>query len=729
MLMSLLFVLLALLCSGVSGILNQVVWQRALKVFLGGSETISAMVVVLVFIGGLGTGSLWMGMKASRFKNPLRALGLVELLLCGVNLAIAIVLGLEIRESIYAVQRLAVSMGLPLRLLYAVGALLVLGAPCFLMGVTMPLSSEVCQRQLGVKRSALIPLLFFVNTGGAVIGGLAGGFYFLPHYGQWFSLQVAALGNLLAGLVLLALSSRVGVAEAGEGGVFSLREWSETPLRVEEIMAAAFGFLSLGYEMYLLRMMALIYQPLPYTFAATLCLFLLFWSLGTLAAVFVKERIPFYGVLAGVLVMVSPMVFSLHRFLPGQTPEYVYGLVYFAPCFCFGILYGHLVSRSARQWGRDVGRFFALNSFGSVLGILFFTFVGYEVSVDDGALVLAGLLVLAVAYFGVKEMGWGLRAYTKWAIGGVVVVTGGGLLIGLVRPYSDYGVFTGFRVFSGRDGVIEVKGGRDMIWDGLWHSEIVRGNSHIGANNWLLAVAPVVAHQSHGSLREALVVGLGTGITATTLTRVPGLTVEVYDINRTLERVLAAYPEGTLHVARNDRVSILWQDGRSGLALSDKKYDLITQQPLYLSQAGSSILLSREYFDLVKSRLNPFGVFCIYSNAGGNPAQGLLVRETAASVFKYTESFQGGYLILASQEPMGLSAETIGQRLQQFPALADEAKVAELRTGISLSALFDAPRLPWSGGGYLITDNHPLVEYPDVVAQLVPVAVQAPKTQ
>jgi hypothetical protein len=32
-----------------------------LKIFLGGSETISTMVVVLVFMMGLGIGATWMG--------------------------------------------------------------------------------------------------------------------------------------------------------------------------------------------------------------------------------------------------------------------------------------------------------------------------------------------------------------------------------------------------------------------------------------------------------------------------------------------------------------------------------------------------------------------------------------------------------------------------------------------------------------------------------------------
>lgn len=42
--------LTALFLSGFSGLLNQVVWQRAVKIYLGGAEAICSMLVVLAFI-------------------------------------------------------------------------------------------------------------------------------------------------------------------------------------------------------------------------------------------------------------------------------------------------------------------------------------------------------------------------------------------------------------------------------------------------------------------------------------------------------------------------------------------------------------------------------------------------------------------------------------------------------------------------------------------------------
>ena len=82
----------ALLSSGAAGLINQVIWQRALKVFLGGAETVCSTVVVLVFMVGLGAGSWWSGRRAARLKNPLTSFARIELLLGVVNLGICALL-------------------------------------------------------------------------------------------------------------------------------------------------------------------------------------------------------------------------------------------------------------------------------------------------------------------------------------------------------------------------------------------------------------------------------------------------------------------------------------------------------------------------------------------------------------------------------------------------------------------------------------------------------------
>src|SRR5262245_35062326 len=114
----------ALFLSGTAGLINQVVWQRALKVFLGGSETLSSMTVVIVFMAGLGAGSMLMGRRAARYRDPLVTFAVIEIALGVVNLLVCGILGLDLSDSVYAAERLAVGVGVPLRVVYVIAAML-----------------------------------------------------------------------------------------------------------------------------------------------------------------------------------------------------------------------------------------------------------------------------------------------------------------------------------------------------------------------------------------------------------------------------------------------------------------------------------------------------------------------------------------------------------------------------------------------------------------------------
>src|SRR5204862_8209188 len=99
-------------CSGVSGLIYQVVWVRVFgNVF--GNTVYSASIVVAIFMLGLGAGSLAIGAWADRRyaqapDSLLRAYGGVELLIaalgCGVSLALPRLGALSASGSSYAVD-------------------------------------------------------------------------------------------------------------------------------------------------------------------------------------------------------------------------------------------------------------------------------------------------------------------------------------------------------------------------------------------------------------------------------------------------------------------------------------------------------------------------------------------------------------------------------------------------------------------------------------------------
>ncbi len=741
--------LAALLVSGASGLINQVVWQRGLKVFLGGCETLSSLVVVLVFILGLGVGSAWMGARAHRVRRPLRRLAAVEGLLCAVNIVVAVLLSLDLTESIYAIQRIAVGAGVPLRLLYALAALVLLLPPCLLMGITMPLAAEAAESRLRCRSSTLLSLLFFVNTLGAVGGALASGFLLLPLLGQRAALGFAAALNVLAAVLLVALASRVRKRLGSRGPDAestprpAAQRGSSQPgdrwLTPVNIAGFLLGFLALAWEMVILRLVALAHQPLPYTFATTLSLYLLLWSIGALLASRFRWHLSWQLLGLAALVAVVPGVYDIDRFR-GEHSLLGLGLAYFLPCVLFGSVFGHLVSRVETEWGRHVGRFSAFNTAGCCAGILVATLIGYE---QHGAYSAWAIAFGVVAVYGFLaqhgasgpdgapsgEGGKRRSSVARRCLCGLTVLAAVGAVattaLGVAKPYTERSLL--WRSYHGRDGVIEISNERDLVWDGLWHSRLSNGEDHVGTTNWLLATAPAACYRADQPIRSALVIGLGTGVTAATLTGIDSIErVVVYDINRTLEAVLADYPEGTLHVADDPRIELRWQDGRSGLALDLARYDLITQQPLWLEQAGSSILLSVEYLELVRSRLEDDGVFCVYSNSRGNAAQGLLVRETIRAVFPHCVSFLDGYLVVASRAPIRLDAAKLERLLVRPGRLWDEVRRTDERLRKSgkrhhrFLDLLDTPdELPWSGAGRVISDDHPLVEYPGVAGWLI----------
>lgn len=697
--------LAGLVASGVAGIVNQVVWQRALKLFLGGSETLSAMVVVLVFLAGLGAGSALAGRWAGRLRNPLRVLAAVELGLAAVNIVVTVILALDIQESVYAVQRVAAGIGLPRRAVYAVASSALLAVPTLLMGATVPFASEACQRQLGATSRALVPVLFFVNTVGAAVGAVAASLWLLPLLGQRASLLVAVACNALAGVAILALARR---GDAPPRPVAATQ--APRPLTREEGLGFALGFLALSYEMLLFRALSLSHWPLPATFALGLAGFLIAWSVGVALAGRVPEHTGLVGFLTAVGVGLLPQWVDLDV-LTGALPLAASVALYCLPCVGFGLLYGQLVSRRAEDWGRDVGRYAALNTLGSCLGILGFTLVGLEAPLWHGA------LALGLGFAGVAAAE-GLTGPARWAGAALGVAGAGVLALGLVSPVTqDYGATQ----WWGRDGVVEVGPDGDVYIDGLWHTKLTDGRDHVGRPySWLMATAAVVAHP--GAPRRALVIGAGVGITSATLAGVPGLQIDGYEINRTLRRVLEALPGQTLDALNQPQITWIWDDARTGLALNETRYDVILSAPLHLRQAGSSQLLSVEYLRLVKSRLNEDGVLAVYANEG-EPAQALLVQRTLAEAFAYRVSWYDGLVTVASDRPITVTADTLAVWMQRDGQLAAEMRRLDAELIVQgyggLIGLYDGEQRLTEVAHHPITDDWPLLEYPALAERWV----------
>src|SRR5919205_228455 len=205
--------LLLFFCSGISGLIYQVLWLRILSLVFG--VTIFAVSTVLAsFMAGLAVGSFAAGKLADRLRNPLAAYGIAEVLI-GLTALVTpeLILGLQgIYQALYGALG-----GAPLLVggVRIVLAFLILLVPTSLMGATLPIViKSSLMRSEGLSQN--VSLLYAVNSFGAIVGAGTAGFFLVGSLGIRSTTNVAAAINLLVGVGAL-LAARALVEDRGWG--------------------------------------------------------------------------------------------------------------------------------------------------------------------------------------------------------------------------------------------------------------------------------------------------------------------------------------------------------------------------------------------------------------------------------------------------------------------------------------------------------------------------------
>ncbi len=180
--------------SGMSALIYQMVWQRALLMIFG-SNVESVAMVVAAFLMGLGIGSLAGGWVSRWSRAPLvLCFGIAELLIGAYGLV-----------SLKLFRWVDHWISVPDSLLVGVMAFALVFFPTLLMGSTLPMlvANQVRQND-SVGES--VSWLYFVNTLGAALGAIIAVTWVLGSLGMSGAVQLAATINVLAALVVLAVA-------------------------------------------------------------------------------------------------------------------------------------------------------------------------------------------------------------------------------------------------------------------------------------------------------------------------------------------------------------------------------------------------------------------------------------------------------------------------------------------------------------------------------------------
>ena len=727
--------------SGLAALVYQVLWLRLLSLVFGVTVW-AASTVLASFMGGLALGSFGAARAADRVRAPLRWYGAVELAIGVSALLTPIALGGV--ERVYVLLAPAVA-GQPalltvLRVALSAAVLLV---PSALMGATLPLAARAALSR-GTGLGARVSLLYATNTAGAIAGVLLAGMYLVGGVGSSTSFLLAASLNAVVGTVAIVTSYRApadasvdapqsggGVAPIGPGarrlllGVFTLS-----------------GFASFALEIIWFRILVFYIMATTYAFTMMLAAVLAGIAMGSYAAApLIRAGRATVGLLAaielalGVATLLSLAVLTRSRdvaLLVGLGPDRANSgslglpdLVFLAAtfgallpaAFLFGLafpigLHLWMGPGGAARTGERLGVFYGANVLGAIAGSLAAGFVllpilGSQSSLIIGAAVSggSGLALLAV-----------LRSRRKAALLGAVGAAAFAVsLVLLPDPFAgamerryageqllwrEEGVQSTVSVHRDKDGALV------LYLDGLHQAD---DRPEQVALHRMIGHLPMALHPAP---KRVLVVGLGGGVTAGAVARHPGATVDVVELSPGVVGAAAWFRSVNEGVLDRANVRLRVDDARNDLLLGRGPYDVITADIIQPHHAGAGNVYSAEYFRLVRDALADDGIALQWLGPFPETRQKLIAR-TFLSVFPETTFWAEGSLMIGSKRPLQLDPAAFARRLADRELSAALADVG-VRDFASLVALYwsgpDELRA-YTGGGPILTDDRPMVEY------------------
>lgn len=739
----LLIALLTTLLTGASGLIYEVTWQRYLANVLG-SEAKAISIILSVFLGGLALGYSIFGRLSQRLNRSaaVRTAGMVEILI-----------GLWGAAFPFLFRKATILIGLiPYDAPLAVDIILcviAIGMPTVAMGATLPLLTQGLSRAL-TEAKFIHSLVYGTNTLGAFIGALLAGFALIPALGLPGTMWIAASLNLIMGLILLLIPCDQDALEN------TSRIQAENNPQIGGELAVAFlsGFISIGLQTLLIRVLALSAGGSEYTFAMVVGAFILLLALGAYSVTLTANSSLTLNLLMVSLGLVILSVVSeyapylTHILRTGfSTSELAFALYYTAlfVALAFGIaptviamgrtmplLFKSLVASAESGIGDLVGRLYNANTLGCICGAIICGYFAPElVGLEGIYIMLIGLALTAVAISATHRAAPAIMLATVAACIGTpnfLIWNSAWISSGFYRlPIETSATFQGpsalskyflgdseflFRQDDAQTTVAVLETHHQH--QAPVRSLLVNGKSDGSTEGTDLRTTLLLGHlpaMFTAAPRSAAVVGFGTGITVGALLQHESLqSIDVIEISSAVRNAAELFSKYNHSAESAAKTNWLHGDAFRVLGSSNQSYDLIVSEPSNPWLAGIERLFSDEFYKLVRSRLNDEGVYAQWFHTYYMSADTLkMVVSTFRANFKNVRIFQNDIdlILLGASNP--ISEKNLLEHFKDPRVAADLARAGLLKSDDLLS--LELPAVSLFPPGQIQSLEHPRLAY------------------
>ena len=728
---------LLLFASGAAALIYQVLWVKQLSLIVG-VDVYAVTTGVSAFFAGLALGGALFGRWADRLPRPFLLYASLELGVAVFGVVTTLVLA-HVASPFVVLE--ATASPLAWGLLFAC-----VGVPAILMGGTLPALIKSQAPQPG-RIGATGGLLYAANTGGAVAGALLTSFLLIPLLGVRGTALAAAALSLMAVLGALGLGRTAPCHTSVNRPPEPARFGSHA--RLAAVLYAVAGGLALGYEVVWSQALVQFMSTRSFAFSVVLATYLTGLVVGSAFYARRADRIKNPWGVFGLLIAAAGLVAlleiaALGRWLvilqtmaeaavlavtgsdlAGMCARFAVAAVciVFVPTVLLGAAFpvALRLAVGTTHVGRDVGRVLALNTLGGICGTVLTGFV--LVPLLGLVRTLATLAIAAAAVGAVAVIGGSAVRRARWAVLAVgiailsiAVFTPTDRLASLL-PGARSGALVSYEEsYGGTVAVVEQQAGQRRFRR-LYIQGVSNSGDAMPSLRYmrLQALLPLIIHG--GEPRSALVIGLGTGITAGALLRFPDLEQRVGV--ELLPAVVRAVPlfQGNFDAASDPNLELRLRDGRRELLRTLQQYDLITLEPPPPTAAGVVNLYSSDFYRLAGSRLRRGGLLAQWwPLPTQNDEDSRALVRSFIDVFPHASLWTNEFhemLLIGSFAPIELHAPRISARFEQ-PGVAAALREVGIASPAALLATWITDRAGlehYADGAPPVTDDRPRLEY------------------
>lgn len=690
-----------LLLSGIASLTYQVTWVRLLGLSIGATAAAIGTVLAAFFFG-MAAGS-YLAERITRNRiHDLRAYVVLEALI-GLSGLLLLPALLHLDLIMAWLPAGGGSLGVKFML-----AMILLCIPTACMGATFPVMASILIRREG-DMGRRLSRLYSLNTAGAVLGAGLSGFVFIPLWGLDGAIFIAVALNLAIALSAVYFNRRLhlppletspATARAGDKPAFA-------PLRIPAaIVLFATGFVAIATEVGWTKYLIIFAGSTIYGFAAILTIFLLgiaagAWAMQSRLSRLRNPPLALAGgliALAGALLLTRaglslvPTIYEAinHLAVPGAVMRAVkYAVIFallFPPTFLFGALFplnlqlycGDLAGVRTR-----IGRAYAINTVASVTGsILAGFYIIPRFGTDTLLTSMAAVILVLPLLFLTSLPQWQPRA-------AIAALAAGALIAAWTLPHLDYRALIASVDYrydmdvepeknpeflflrEGKAGVVSVVTHDGVIAkvqnNGLKESII---DLHDPYRTLLMeSLLGLLPYFLHDNPKSAFVLGYGGGVTTRALAFTDVGAVRVVELEPAMiEAARLLYPRGPAWLD-DARVRVDINDARNTLLVEkNQRYDIVAAQPSHPWRAGAANVFTQEFFSIVRSRMNPGGIYAQWVNLFNMDATTLrAIFKAFYTVFPHGMSFAhfgtGDYVLIGSMHPLQFDYARMATRM------------------------------------------------------------------